>query len=88
MRGSKRKLRTGVWELRVSLGKDPATGRYRQLSRTFHGSARAADDAMRDLVDKHGDGSGDGIGATFGQLLEPRLRVTALLLQFALPDSR
>ena len=27
MQGSKRKLRTGVWELRVSLGKDPATGK-------------------------------------------------------------
>jgi len=70
VRGSKRKLRTGVWELRVSLGKDPATGRYRQLSRTFHGPARAADDALRNLVDKHGDGSEDGIGATFGQLLD------------------
>jgi integrase len=70
VRGSKRKIRTGVWELRVSLGKDPATGKYRQLSRTFHGPARAADDALRDLVDKYGDGSEDGIGATFGQLLD------------------
>ncbi len=70
MRGSKRKIRTGVWELRVSLGKDPATGKYRQLSRTFHGPARAADDALRDLVDKYGDGSEDGIGATFGHLLD------------------
>ena len=70
MRGSKRKIRVGVWELRVSLGKDPATGKYRQLSRTFHGPARAADDALRDLVDKYGDGSEDGIGATFGHLLD------------------
>ena len=70
MRGSKRKIRTGVWELRVSLGKDPATGKYRQLSRTFHGPARAADDALRDLVDKFGDGSEGGVGATFGHLLD------------------
>jgi len=70
VRGSKRKLRTGVWELRVALGKDPVTGKYRQLSRTFHGPARAADDALRDLVDKYGDGSEDGIGATFGHLLD------------------
>jgi integrase len=70
VRGSKRKLRTGVWELRVALGKDPLTGKYRQLSRTFHGPARAADDALRDLVDKYGDGSEDGIGATFGHLLD------------------
>lgn len=70
MQGSKRKLRTGVWELRVSLGKDPASGKYRQLSRTFHGSARAADDALRDLVEKHGEGRQDGFGATFGHLLD------------------
>jgi len=50
MRGSKRKLRAGVWELRVSLGKDPATGKYRQISKTFHGPARAADDALRDAL--------------------------------------
>lgn len=70
MRGSKRKLRTGVWELRVSLGKDPATGKYRQISKTFHGAARAADDALRDLVDKYGEAQEDGFGATFGQLLD------------------
>ena len=70
MRGSKRKLRAGVWELRVSLGKDPATGKYRQISKTFHGPARAADDALRDLVDKYGDAQEDGFGATFGQLLD------------------
>jgi integrase len=70
VRGSKRKLRTGVWELRVSLGKDPATGKYRQISKTFHGAARAADDALRDLVDKYGEAQEDGFGATFGQLLD------------------
>jgi integrase len=70
VQGSKRKLRTGVWELRVSLGKDPATGKYRQISKTFHGPARAADDALRDLVDKYGSAQEDGFGATFGQLLD------------------
>lgn len=70
MRGSKRKLRPGVWELRVSLGKDPATGKYRQISKTFHGPARAADDALRDLVDKYGDAQEDGFRATFSQLLD------------------
>jgi hypothetical protein len=34
MRGSKRKLREGVWELRLTLGKDPVSGRYRRLSKT------------------------------------------------------
>jgi integrase len=70
VRGSKRKLKSGVWELRVSLGKDPATGKYRQISKTFHGPARAADDALRDLVDKHGGVQTDGFAATFGQLLD------------------
>ena len=70
MRGSKRKLRPGVWELRVSLGKDPATGKYRQISKSFHGPARAADDALRDLVDRYGDAQEDGFGATFGQLID------------------
>lgn len=50
--GPKRQIRPGVWELRVSLGNDPATGKLRQLSRTFHGGSRAADEALRDLVDQ------------------------------------
>jgi excisionase family DNA binding protein len=29
-----------VWELRVDLGTDPISGKRKQLSRTFHGSAR------------------------------------------------
>jgi len=69
VQGSKRKLREGVWELRVSLGRDPASGKYRQLSRTFHGSARSADEALRDLIDHQLPARSDGIGVTFGQLL-------------------
>ena len=70
VRGSKREIKRGVWELRVSLGKDPVTEKYKVLSKTFHGSARAADDALRDLVDQQGSGRADGVGATFGQLLD------------------
>lgn len=70
MRGSKRELRPGVWELRVSLGKDPATGKWRQLSKTFKGGSRAADAALRDLIDQQVPARSDGIGATFGQLLD------------------
>ena len=69
-RGSKRQIRDGVWELRVSLGNDAATGKLKQLSRTFHGGARAADAALRDLVDQHAQGRTDGIGVTVGQLLD------------------
>ena len=70
MRGSKRELRPGVWELRVSLGYDPETGKRHQVSKTFHGGARAAGAALRDLVDQHGTNRADGTGATFGQLLD------------------
>lgn len=44
MRGSKRERRPGVWELRAYLGDG------RQVSRTFHGSERAADKALNSLV--------------------------------------
>ena len=69
MQGSKRKLREGVWELRLTLGKDRITGKYRRVSKTFHGNARAADRALRDLIDEQAP-STDGAGATFGQLLD------------------
>lgn len=70
MRGSKRKLKEGVWELRVDLGADPITGKRKQLSRTFRGPARAADQALRDLVDQQAPSRSDGVGATFGKLLD------------------
>ena len=51
MPGSKRQLRQGVWELRLSLGRDPTTGKYKQLSRTFRGDAAGADEALRALAE-------------------------------------
>jgi integrase len=69
MRGSKREVRKGVWELRVSLGKDPETGRYVTTSKTFHGGAGGADAALRDMIDQRAPGA-EGVGATFGQLLD------------------
>ncbi|CAN5856789.1 hypothetical protein BH18ACT2_BH18ACT2_21870 [soil metagenome] len=32
----------GTWELIVEAGRDPVTGRMRQVSRTFHGTLRDA----------------------------------------------
>jgi integrase len=69
VRGSKRKRREGVWEVRVYLGRDPVTGQERSLSKTVHGSAKAADEVLRDLLDKQAP-SADGLGVTFGQLLD------------------
>ena len=70
VRGSKREIKRGMWELRASLGKDPVTDKYKVRSKTFHGSARAADEALRDLIDQQAPSRSDGIGATFGQLLD------------------
>jgi integrase len=58
-----------VWELRLNLGKDPVTGKYRGVSKTFHGPAREADKALRQLIDAQAPGE-DGVGATFVQLLD------------------
>ncbi|MGH9918435.1 MAG: tyrosine-type recombinase/integrase [Nitrososphaerales archaeon] len=70
MRGTKRKRREGVWELRVYVGNDPVTGKPRQISKTFYGGAREAEDELRNLVDEHSSPRTDGLGVTFGQLLD------------------
>jgi integrase len=70
VRGSKRKLKDGVWELRVDAGTDPITGKRKQTSVTFRGPSRAADQALRDLVDEQAPSRSDGVGANFGQLLD------------------
>jgi integrase len=70
MRGAKRKRREGVWELRVYVGRDPVTGKEKQVSKTFHGTSRDADHALRDLVERYEGSPSDGFGATFGQLLD------------------
>lgn len=69
MRGTKRERRKGVWEIRVYLGRDPLTGKPRQVSQTVRGGAKIADQALRDLIDKQPPSRGDGLGVTFGQLL-------------------
>jgi integrase len=69
VRGTKRERRKGVWEVRVYLGRDPLTGRPRQISKTVHGGAKVADQALRDLLDRQPPSRNDGIGVTFGQLL-------------------
>jgi integrase len=70
VRGTKRKRRAGVWELRVFVGNDAVTGKPRQISKTVYGSARDADAALRDLIEEQTLVRADAIGATFGQLLD------------------
>jgi integrase len=42
MRGGLREKSPGVWEVRVEAGRDPVTGRRRQISRSVHGTKRQA----------------------------------------------
>lgn len=47
--GSIRQRGSKVWQVRVSLGRDPDTGRYRYAQRYVNGGKR---DAQRDLADR------------------------------------
>jgi len=70
MKGTKRKRREGVWELRVYVGRDPGTGTPRQISKTFYGGSRGADDALRALIQDQAPSRTDGLGVTVGQLFD------------------
>ena len=70
MKGTKRKRREGVWELRVYVGRDPGTGTPRQISKTFYGGSRGADDALRNMIQDQAPSRTDGIGVTVGQLFD------------------
>ncbi len=70
MKGTKRKRREGVWELRVYVGRDPGTGTPRQISKTFYGGSRGADDALRDMSQDQAPSRTDGLGVTVGQLFD------------------
>ena len=60
----------GVWELVVETGRDPVTGRRRQVSRTFHGTLREAKLARAELLVESSHGRHDGTNATVGDLFE------------------
>ncbi len=85
MQGSKRLIRgrgkTAVYELRVSTGRDPVTGKYGQVSRRWPGYA--ADDPKVDTVDKalaklvaelEDNRTGRTAGITVDQLLKKWLK--------------
>jgi hypothetical protein len=43
MKGSRRKVRPGVWELRVHAGTSPVTGKPKYVSKTFYDSVLPAE---------------------------------------------
>lgn len=50
MQGSLRQRSADSWELRVSLGREPGTGRYRYVHKTVRGGKREAQRALAKLV--------------------------------------
>lgn len=68
---------SGVWELRVSVGRDPVAGRYRQVSRTFRGTKREARAAYAALVLEANEGKLQGTNAPLAKLLEEWLELNA-----------
>ncbi len=63
-----RERRPGVWELIVQAGRDPLTGRHRQVSRIFEGSLREAKAARARLLVEVQQGRHVGTQATLDDL--------------------
>lgn len=55
--------------MRAPTGKDPVTGKYGQTSRTFKGSKKAAEKALREFIAQVESGSAGARAATFGELI-------------------
>lgn len=60
MSGSIRERAPGTWELRVSTGRDPLTGKYPQVTRTFRGNKTAARRALAALANEVAEGRHTG----------------------------
>jgi integrase len=67
--GSIRERKPSVWQLRVTAGRDPVTGKVRTVSETFHGGKKAAQQRLAQLVAQHSGGT-SATTATLGSLLE------------------
>ena len=70
MSGNLRSLRSGVWEARIEAGRDPATGKRRQVSRTIYGTKREAQKVLNEMAVEADRGGFTGTSATFGELCE------------------
>ncbi len=70
MAGTMRERQSGVWELRVRLGRDALTGKHRQISRTFRGTERQASKALAKLMTDSPEGSYAGGNKTVKDLLD------------------
>ncbi|MHB8334282.1 MAG: site-specific integrase [Acidimicrobiales bacterium] len=77
MSGSLRQKSRGVWEIRFEVGRDPLSGKRRQISRSIHGSKREAQQALNALVVEAEAGVYVGTSATFEQLCNEWIALTA-----------
>ncbi|MDQ6696313.1 MAG: hypothetical protein M3Z46_02505, partial [Actinomycetota bacterium] len=60
----------GVWELIVESGRDPVTGKRRQVSRVFRGGLAAAKKARAELLVDAAKGRHTGTRATVNHLFD------------------
>ncbi|MGH3119325.1 MAG: tyrosine-type recombinase/integrase [Gaiellales bacterium] len=67
--GSLRQRGQDTWELRVSAGRDPNTGRYVQRTTTFRGTEKQARKALGAFIAKVDSAPGRGTDATVGDLM-------------------
>jgi integrase len=95
MRGGLRENSPGVWEVRLEAGRDPVSGKRRQVSRTLRGSKRQAQQLLNSLVADADAGRVSGTSATFKQLTDewlslsgPDLSPTTLRRYRGLLDKR
>ena len=69
--GTMRERSAGTWELTVSTGRDPATGKYRRVVRTVRADGkRAAKAALSKLEVEVAAGHVVAVDPTFGELLD------------------
>lgn len=72
--GTRRERRSGVWEIRITTGTDPATGRSKQASFTHRGDADSAACRQAELVELYGAAPvvvpPQSAAMTVGELLE------------------
>ncbi|MGB3412608.1 MAG: site-specific integrase [Microthrixaceae bacterium] len=76
MRGGLRELKPGVWEVRAEAGRDPVSGRRRQVSRTVRGTKREAQKKLNALVADLDQGNQVGSDATFADVAERWLNLS------------
>lgn len=78
MTGTLRQRGPNAWEMRVSTGRDPLTGHYRQVTRTVHGTKTQAKRALGELAEEVAKGRHTGTDATLGTLVTKWLEMVEL----------